>query len=460
MIHPHIVAFALRAVAPAEPSAETKVEAASPPAQADAKESRWILRHRPHNHEIELGIFGGVMFPSRTVDLREIMGLPGQYANVAPEFGLRLGYYPIRFFGMEGEVAAMPVQYEGTRSFVYAARAQGVLQAGWWRIVPFVSLGGGVLGVTSRPEGPGQDADPALTVGGGLKLNASRRLSVRIDVRDIISGGDTGPDSLAHSPEVLATFAIRFGVKPKPEPAPPPPPDFDTDGVPDADDWCPREPGKDGKGCPFTDDDCDGVTADVDKCPDAQGVAPDGCPPPDEDGDGIVGTADACPNEAGVAPDGCPLADADGDGISGAADKCPDVAETANGFEDDDGCADELPEAVREFSGTIEGIVFDNGKAVVKPASEPVLTRAVALLQEYPQLRLEIVGHTDDRGQREANVRLSEARAAAVRKWLVDHGVAEDRLTARGAGPDSPVESNATAAGRAKNRRIEFALVK
>ena len=458
MIHPHIVAFALRAVAPAEPSTEAKVEAPAP--ATDAKSSRWILRHRPRAHELELGVFAGVMFPSDTVDLRETLTITGQYATVAPEVGLRLGYYPIRFFGMEGELSAMPVQYDGQGAFVYAARAQGVLQAGWWRIVPFVSLGGGVLGVASPPEAAGQDADPALTVGGGVKFNASKRLSVRIDVRDIISGGDTGPDSLAHSPEVLATFAVRFGVQPKPEPPPPPPPDEDKDGVADADDWCPKEPGKDGKGCPFRDADCDDVTDDVDKCVGEAGVAPDGCPPPDEDGDGIVGTADACPAEAGVAPDGCPPRDPDGDGIESAADKCPEQPESANGFDDEDGCPDELPAAVREFSGVIEGIVFDNAKATIKPASEPVLARAVALLQEYPQLKLEIVGHTDNRGRREANVKLSEERAAAVRKWLVDRGIAEDRLAARGAGPDSPIADNGTNAGRAKNRRIEFVLVR
>lgn len=458
MLNPQIVALALRAAAPDEPAtAEASVETTAP--ANEAVPSRWILRHRPIAHELELGVFAGVMFPSDTIDLRETQIATGQYDSVAPEVGLRLGYYPIRFFGMEGELSAMPAQYAGSNAFVYAARAQGVLQAGWWRIVPFVSLGGGVLGVASRPSVAGTDADPALTVGGGLKINASKRLSVRLDVRDIISGGDTGPDSLAHSPEVLATFAVRFGVKPKPAPTPPAP-DEDNDGVPDADDWCPKEPGKDGKGCPFRDSDCDDVTDDVDKCVDEPGVAPDGCPPPDEDGDGFVGTADACPTEAGVAPDGCPPADPDGDGIEGAADKCPTEAETANGFDDEDGCPDEVPEAVREFSGVIEGIVFDNARATIRPASEPVLARAAALLQEYPQLKLEIVGHTDNRGRREGNMKLSEERAAAVRKWLVDHGIEEDRLTARGAGPDSPIADNATSAGRAKNRRIEFVLVK
>lgn len=102
------------------------------------------------------------------------------------------------------------------------------------------------------------------------------------------------------------------------------------------------------------------------------------------------------------------------------------------------------------------GIYFDTGKSVVKPESAPTLEQIVKLLKGDPKQQLFVVGHTDGVGQLEANVKLSNDRAAAVVKELVSRGVEAGRLKAAGVGPWSPVASNRTEEGKAKNRRVEL----
>jgi OmpA-OmpF porin, OOP family len=109
-------------------------------------------------------------------------------------------------------------------------------------------------------------------------------------------------------------------------------------------------------------------------------------------------------------------------------------------------------------SGHVEvpGIFFDTAKADIKPESDAALKEVVKLLQGDPTLKVWVVGHTDNTGTEEANVSLSQARAAAVVKALVGMGIAQARLSAHGAGPYAPVAENKTDAGRAKNRRVEL----
>lgn len=108
-------------------------------------------------------------------------------------------------------------------------------------------------------------------------------------------------------------------------------------------------------------------------------------------------------------------------------------------------------------SVALEGITFDTGKAVIRAESKAVLDQIGALLARDAALRLEIQGHTDNIGAPTANLTLSQQRAEAVKKYLVDtHGVAAARLTTSGFGDTRPVADNSTDAGRAKNRRVEL----
>jgi outer membrane protein OmpA-like peptidoglycan-associated protein len=102
------------------------------------------------------------------------------------------------------------------------------------------------------------------------------------------------------------------------------------------------------------------------------------------------------------------------------------------------------------------GILFDTGSDVIKPESGPTLRNILALLQEDPGLRFSIEGHTDNQGGAKVNGPLSERRAAAVKAWLVKQGIDAGRLSTKGMGDTKPIDSNATAEGRANNRRVEF----
>jgi outer membrane protein OmpA-like peptidoglycan-associated protein len=104
----------------------------------------------------------------------------------------------------------------------------------------------------------------------------------------------------------------------------------------------------------------------------------------------------------------------------------------------------------------VEGVNFLSGKADITDDSFANLMVVVETMQTYPEVSFKVVGHTDDQGKREANQKLSEARAKAVVDFLISRGINSSRLDYEGRGPDQPIAANKTAAGRAKNRRIEF----
>jgi len=442
--------------------ANAKGDAATKGGKPKRKDRKWIKRWAPERNMVELGVFGGVLLPSRALELFEPdIELPQQgfkrYERVAPEVGGRIGFYPSRFFGFEAEGAGMFAQVEGDRATMWTVRGHLVGQVGLWNLTPFVLIGPGALGVSSPRSVVGSDVDLALHFGGGLKLFLHRYVALRVDVRDVVNAKRGVKTGVSHSLEVLAGLTFTFGRKdptPKPKPG-----DRDGDGFLDPDDKCPDEPGVKPDGCPIGDRDGDGFKDDVDKCPDEAGVAPDGCPIRDTDGDGFKDDVDKCVDEPGVAPDGCPIRDTDGDGIFDDVDKCVKEPETKNGFEDADGCPDEVPKEVEKFRGVIEGIYFDTGKATIKPKSKTVLDAAVEVLKKHPSVRVEISGHTDSTGSREFNLELSRRRAESVEDYLVEHGVEAGRVETRGAGPDEPIADNKSKAGRSKNRRIEFKLL-
>jgi OOP family OmpA-OmpF porin len=228
--------------------------------------------------------------------------------------------------------------------------------------------------------------------------------------------------------------------------------DSDGDGVTDDLDKCPGTPAGtpvDATGCPLPqDDDGDGVTNDLDKCPGTPAgtkVDANGCEL-DSDGDGVGDSRDQCPNTpAGAKVDdkGCEL-DSDADGVVDSQDKCPD---TPKGDRVDSvGCSfkDEIK---------LPGVVFETNKAELLPESIPVLEGAIATLKRYPDLKIQVAGHTDSRGSDAYNLDLSARRAATVLKFLQDGGVPND-LSSRGYGERQPVASNNNDDGRQQNRRV------
>lgn len=261
--------------------------------------------------------------------------------------------------------------------------------------------------------------------------------------------------------------------------------DTDGDGVSDKKDKCPGTPTGvkvDVNGCPL-DTDGDGVADYQDKCPDVKGLtALQGCP--DADADGVADNDDRCANTpAGVRVDatGCPL-DADGDKVPDYLDKCPNTpagaSVDANGcpldrdgdgvpdYQDrcpgtpgpasNKGCPEMKVEQKKILNEATKYINFDYNKSTLKPSSFPRLDQMVQILNEYPDYSLSIAGHTDSKGADDYNLKLSYDRAAAARTYMLSKGILAARIEARGYGETKPLADNATAAGQALNRRVDF----
>lgn len=232
-------------------------------------------------------------------------------------------------------------------------------------------------------------------------------------------------------------------------------PDKDKDGVADLDDKCPDVPGVTRfAGCPDTDG--DGIEDSKDKCPNLAGLDIfEGCA--DVDGDGVQDSQDKCPDtEKGVKVDetGCP-ADSDGDGVTDALDKCP----LSKGEVSNSGCPVVKEEVKKRLNFATRGITFETGKAILKTSSYPMLDEVVSILNEYKDYNLKMGGHTDSNGSNAANLKLSQERVDAVKAYLTRKGVQESRIEATGYGEGQPLTTNATAAGRAQNRRVALELI-
>jgi outer membrane protein OmpA-like peptidoglycan-associated protein len=238
------------------------------------------------------------------------------------------------------------------------------------------------------------------------------------------------------------------------------PVDSDGDAVPDGIDQCPATPtgaAIDARGCP-SDADNDRVPDGVDQCPNtASGATVDatGCPV-DSDRDGVADGLDRCPGTpAGTEVDesGCQRTrDTDGDTVDDSRDRCPGTA--PNTKVDAAGCpilfTAERPAVV------LQGVTFEVGRSALRTDSYTVLDIVAASLVANPEIVIEVGGHTDNTGSAATNLRLSQARADAVRTYLASKGVQPERMSARGYGPAQPIAPNTTAAGRAQNRRVEL----
>jgi outer membrane protein OmpA-like peptidoglycan-associated protein len=445
------------AEAPSVEPAGNPAPTATPPESAQS--DSWFAKYLPVDGMFELGTGLGLLFPSSNHNFR-LEDRPQQKIGSATELFVRAAWLPIRFAGVETEWAAgAATTADHAQSYPWAMRFHAIGQVPLWRVTPFVLIGLGRMGNVSNSLG--SDGDPLFHFGGGAKVYLSDSVLMRLDLRDNMTQKYASANgTLTHSPELLVGVSLTLGRPTAPaQSAVCPKEDSDGDGIVDAKDKCPAQAGDARDGCPILDSDKDGVADDTDHCVDVPGVAPTGCPA-DRDADGVNDANDKCPDEKGAPPDGCPTdKDSDNDGIIDSLDKCPKEAENKNGYEDSDGCPDVIPAKIKEFTGIVQGITFDQNRATIRPNSKPTLDKAAALLKEYPALRVAISGHTDNTETRDKNVQLSKERADSVKKYLVEQGITDSRIETRGAGPDEPVDSNATAAGRERNRRIEFKLI-
>ncbi len=318
----------------------------------------------------------------------------------------------------------------------------------------------------------GRESSPIELLGGG-RVHPICELEIGLAAGGGISRGYGAPDfrgvllvGYAHDPHCRPTEPVVE------EEQAPRPGDTDGDGILDPEDQCPTEPEdvdtfEDANGCPDPDNDQDAVLDVNDGAPmdpeDRDGFEDtDGVPDPDNDRDRILDATDQCPNEPEDVDtfedtNGCPDPDNDRDTVLDVNDQCP----LAPGRPEDNGC----PRAVRLDTETgqifiLQLVEFATNRDVILERSFPVLEEVRAVIEANPQLtRLRVEGHTDDRGRDAANMDLSRRRAASVMRWLVEHGIAADRLEAWGCGELHPAETNLTAEGRQRNRRVEFHIL-
>jgi len=175
--------------------------------------------------------------------------------------------------------------------------------------------------------------------------------------------------------------------------------------------------------------------------------------------------ADNTPAGIQVDANGCPLAhDTDGDGVVDPQDRCPNTP--AGSRVDQFGClllfeerpVTPAPPGAPPARPTLilRGVNFQSGRSVLTTSSYAALDQVAASLVANPEIRIEIAGYTDSTGRRPLNLRLSMARAAAVRAYLARRGVSPMRMQARGYGASGYIAPNATPDGRAQNRRVEL----
>lgn len=466
--------------------AAAETDAGATKSADESASTPWMRRYRPRRNSWELGVYGGLFVPSKRHEFYEAdLSLPDfghqPLARVGADLGIRVGYYPLSFLGLELEGGVIPTLVEdrsgGATLFTFRPVALAQLP---YRLAPFARAGFGLIGISS--DVLGRDVDPSFNIGGGLKFYATRLLVFRLDIIDNVATAVGIGNDRSHNLEVLLGVGLRLGkTKEEPKKRPTQLIDSDGDGLydpgqegvpPSEEDACPMDPGpRENRGCPLRDSDGDtlfdpgqgGVPPEqVDACPMQPGpVNNKGCPLLDSDKDGFFDPGqpvpeekiDDCPGQPGPAEyKGCP--DRDGDKIIDKKDLCPADPEDYNGKDDEDGC----PDKVATFQGALRGIYFDNDKDTIKPISRKVLDKAVAVLQEFPETLWMIEGHTDSNGARDHNMDLSKRRAESVKNYLVEHGVDAGRLTTAGYGPDQPIADNKTSRGRAQNRRIEFKL--
>ncbi|QHT72199.1 OmpA family protein [Rhodocytophaga rosea] len=237
--------------------------------------------------------------------------------------------------------------------------------------------------------------------------------------------------------------------------------DDDGDSVPNGRDKCPNTP-KGEKvtpfGCPI-DTDFDGMYDYEDKCITVPGPKENfGCPWGDKDNDGVKDNIDKCPDTPGVLRfAGCPVPpkkDTDGDGVYDDEDICL----TVPGIIANRGCPEIKAEEKAALKKAFDNLLFETGKDVIKTSSYSSLNDLAKVLVNNPQANLHLEGHTDNVGEDDANLTLSQNRSESVKRYLVSKGVTEERITTDGFGESKPVADNDSDKGRSLNRRVVMVI--
>ena len=313
--------------------------------------------------------------------------------------------------------------------------------------------------VDSDGDGVGDRYDRCPNTPNGVQVDAN---GCPLD-----SDGDGVPDTLDQCPGTPAGTVVDAKGCPT---------DSDGDGVPDHLDQCPGTPAGvevDARGCPL-DSDGDGVPDARDQCPGTPAgieVDANGCPAKDSDGDGIPDFRDLCPDSpAGIAvgEDGCPL-DSDGDGIPDYLDDCPNSPAGAqvlpNGCALKGDCRRPRPGEQVDARGCavdssfiLKGVKFEFDSARLTEEAKRILDRVSETLSAYPDIDVELEGHTDNVGTAAYNLGLSERRSIAVKEYLTGRGVAAARMVPVGYGLSQPIADNATEEGREEHRRVELTV--
>ena len=436
---------------------------------------------------INLTPFGGW-----TIFDRELLFASGQRLKDAAYLGGRVGVRVFPGTWIEGAGGYTSSKPDAGGDDVTWTHYSGNLLVGvptTHTFAPFISAGFGHM--TEKHKTLSDTSSNTLEGAVGVRLRLASALGLRLEARDVLrvprhiegahiadivvgagltfsfgggrvpdSDGDGVPDKLDKCPDT------KHGCNVDAEGCPI---DSDKDGVCDGLDKCPNTPlgaKVDANGCPI-DSDGDGVFDGLDQCPNT----PTGCTvdakgcQTDSDGDGVCDGLDQCPNTplgCKVDAKGCPM-DSDGDGVCDGLDKCPNTPVGAK--VDKDGCPIEVTERETELLDTgmirIQDINFETGKADLPPEATPTLDAVGQVLSQWPELKIEIGGHTDSRGGAAYNQGLSERRANAVREYMLAHfpSLKADQYTAKGYGKSKPVAPNTNALNMAKNRRVEFKVL-
>ena len=407
--------------------------------------------------------------------------------------GARIGWHVRSWWGIELAGGVTPTSEDLTVnardvSFVHGSGNLLVTPLARRAGGPFLSVGGGAARLT--PSGGTKLDQGTLEVAGGVRLWLTDAVGLRLEARDVHYLPKYGFQASVDYITIGAGLTVSLGATPR---------DTDGDGVPDKRDKCPDTPKGarvdadgcpldgdgdkvfdgldqcegtpkgctvDAKGCP-TDADGDGVCDGVDTCPDTpKGATVDatGCPK-DSDGDGVLDGLDQCadtPKGCTVDDKGCPN-DSDGDGVCDGRDRCPD---TTPGLKvDSDGCPIELVEKETELLDTgmirLQNINFETAKADLLPDSYPTLDIVGQVLGKWPELRIEVGGHTDARGSDAYNQKLSQARADSVLAYVTRKfpALKPEQFSVKGYGESKPLVPNTSALNWAKNRRVEFVVL-